>query len=226
MSAAATGTTFRSLSAIDPDRSALRVRLVGLSPEQVAADQRSRISAALPGALTEHGYEGPVVGTLLRNAHVSRKTFYELFGGQDEALLACHREALSQLRSVVGRACIGEWPDRVRAALTAILATAAADPGGARLIAGDPYIAGPHAAELRGALLGCLGPHLRCGRRLAERPLAPCLEEGLIGGVTSVVLLRIYAGEAAALTALAPQLSEFLLAPYLGPAEASRLARR
>ncbi len=193
-----------------------RKRLRGLSPAEVAADQRRRLLAALPAAFAEHGYDGPAVEELVRRSHVSRRTFYDLFEGKEEALFACHREALAAFDATVREACVGEWPQRVRSALVATLAMAAADPFRARLLAAEPCIAGPHAASFRAALLRRLAPRLRRGRRCAPIQLSPSLEECLIGGVASVVLFRIHAGRAPELPALAPDLTEFVLTPYLG----------
>lgn len=215
---------YDDLEAAVPLRGGLWARAQGMSPRQVAAHQRRRLLAALPAAFAEHGYDGAAVGELVRRSHVSRRTFYDLFEGKDDALLACHGEALAELLAAVRGACVGEWPLRVREGLGAILAAAIADPLRFRLLAGEPYLAGPHADAFRATLVRRLAPRLRRGRRLAGSQLFPALEEVLIAGVSSVVLARLRAGRAPELRGDAPDLTEFVLVPYLGPDRARALA--
>lgn len=125
---------------------------------------------------------------------------------------------------MVRAACAGEWPQRVRQALGAILGTAAADPFRFQLLAGEPFSPAHTPLPSKATLVKRLAPRLRRGRRLAGSQLFPVLEEVLIGGVTSLVLARIRAGRAAELPELAPDLTVFLLTPYLGREHAERIA--
>ena len=60
-------------------------------------------------------------------------------------------------------------------------------------------------------------PLLRKGRRqLPEDAVLPAtLEQTLLGAVCGVVSARLHRGEASSLPSLGPELTEFLLAPYL-----------
>ena len=51
----------------------------GLSREEVAAQQRTRILAATVDVVAELGYPETRVVDVIKRAGVSRKTFYELF---------------------------------------------------------------------------------------------------------------------------------------------------
>jgi hypothetical protein len=55
--------------------------------------------------------------------------------------------------------------------------------------------------------------------------LSPTTEEALVGGMVSLISRRIFADRAEELEALLPDLVEFTLTPYLGSAEAARVAR-
>ncbi len=73
-----------------------------------------------------------------------------------------------------------------------------------------------------------LAPPLRQGRaeRLAgDRPLPESTEDSVIGSLVSLAHRKVAAGEAERLADLLQDCAEFVLAPYLGPAEAARLAR-
>jgi hypothetical protein len=55
--------------------------------------------------------------------------------------------------------------------------------------------------------------------------LSPTTEEALVGGMVSLISRRIFAGRAGELESLLPDLVEFTLTPYLGSAEAAKIAR-
>ena len=65
----------------------------------------------------------------------------------------------------------------------------------------------------------------RAERPDGERPLPESTEDSVIGSLVSLTHREVAAGEAARLADLLPDCAEFVLAPYLGPAEAARLAR-
>ncbi len=59
----------------------------GLTPEQVEADQRTRLIAAMVWLASDTGYIATTVGDLIKHAGVSRKTFYALFDDRKDLLL-------------------------------------------------------------------------------------------------------------------------------------------
>ena len=71
-----------------------------------------------------------------------------------------------------------------------------------------------------------LVPPLERGRaeRSDERPLPASTEESTIGALVSLASRKVVAGEAGRLEDLLPDFTQFILAPYLGPDEAERLA--
>lgn len=185
-------------------------RLASLTPEQVATDQRRRAFAALPEALAEHGYNGAVVADVLRCAHISRKTFYALFGSKGDALRACRDDAFEVLRHDLAGLLpiLDPRPDALADALGVPLGFAAQDPDRARLLLADPWLAGPLAGEGWEAVLSFVSLLLQ-GRRRARVSIR---REGLLGGARYVVLSRIHAGRADTLPALARPLAELILA--------------
>ena len=63
------------------------------------------------------------------------------------------------------------------------------------------------------------------GERDGERELPATTEDSTIGALVSLAARKVAAGEAERLEDLLPDFTEFILSPYLGPAEAARLAR-
>jgi AcrR family transcriptional regulator len=64
----------------------------GLSREQVQASQRERILDAVLDVVGERGYVATTVADITSAAGISRTTFYEQFGGKQEAFLAAYDE--------------------------------------------------------------------------------------------------------------------------------------
>lgn len=60
----------------------------GLSPEEVEADQRSRLIDAMVQLVADKGYAATTVGDLIEHAEVSRKTFYAHFDDRHDLMLA------------------------------------------------------------------------------------------------------------------------------------------
>jgi hypothetical protein len=135
---------------------------------------------------------------------------------------------VEDLRPLVVEAYRGEaeWPQRIRAVIAAFLAEFAAYPELARLLTAEPFVAGPELARMHKTAIEGLVPFLREGRELqGERePLPDTAERGLLGAVNSMVGRQATAGRGEELEALLPDLTQFVLTPYLGAAEARRVA--
>jgi AcrR family transcriptional regulator len=229
------------VGALDPDRdlrpgstmttiarrSAWAKRFHGQPREVVAEDQRGRILAALPRAMALHGYGGLSVRHLIEPAGVSRRTFYDLYRGLAEAFVAAHEEILVLLCARADAACAAQadWPLKVRAGVIAALDLAAAEPLRVRLLVAEPLTAGPRLAYCHDLLVERFAPRLRQGRRDSGATLPPMLEEALIGGIAGVLADHLRSDRVASLSGLAPQLVELTLTPYIGAAEAKRVAR-
>ncbi|HET6571037.1 MAG TPA: TetR/AcrR family transcriptional regulator [Solirubrobacterales bacterium] len=194
-----------------------RLTGLGLSPEQVAFDQRRRIHAGLEAAVARRGYLRTTVRHIIEPAGVSRRTFYELYPGKQGAFLAAHEGALAELTERVSVATGSlPWRRAVEAAIAAALAFAAASPERALLLAGDGFAVGPWAAYAHDALLARFGPSLGLGRALSSTAKPPTLEAALIGGIAGVVADRLRTGRSRELRGLDARLTEFALAPYVG----------
>ncbi len=165
---------------------------------------------------------------MIEGAGISRRTFYELFADRADAFRAAYDEAFGCYLDRVERAAAAceLWPAKVAAAVDVTLAAAAGEPGRARLVLVESLGAGRELAGHHRRSLDRLVPGLSAGRRLPVAPaeMPPTLEQGLIGGAAALIAARLYGEVSSAVPALAPELLEFLLAPYLGGAEARRFS--
>ena len=203
----------------------------GLPREFVSHNQRERLIAGLAEAVAENGYAGTTIAHITRNAAVSRRTFYEHFASKDECFIAAYDTVMAELRQRVGEAFEREeeWPQAVRAGIGAMLEFLAAEPHLARLSMVEALVAGPVVVERYDEAIQSLVPYFAAGREGLSKDilagLSPTTEEALVGGMVSLISRRIFADRTDELESLLPDLVEFTLTPYLGSAEAAKVAR-
>ncbi len=203
----------------------------GYSREQVAHHQRERLIAGLATAVAEKGYAAVTLTDMTREAKVSRRVFYENFESKEECFLAAFEVVLAHLRELVAEAVAPEpdWPHQAIAAARAVLRFLASEPDLARLLLVESRGAGPAVIKRFNEAVGELAPLLARGRvgRAAEsdRPLPDSTEDSILGSLVSLTYRKVAAGEADRLEDLLPECAEFVLAPYVGLADASQIVK-
>lgn len=205
----------------------------GLTPEQVAASQRTRILEAMRASIAEHGYSEASVADVIKRAGVSRKTFYAQFADKEEGFLEIYGERMAVLQAVTRDAfdTQDEWISSLRAGVAALLQALAHDPAGARLCFVDVLAAGPRAAEARTAAMRELEAILELGRggetAEGDGPAMPrALGLSMVGGLGEVLYQEIVGGRTAELPALLPELMYALVLPFEGREAAQRELNR
>jgi AcrR family transcriptional regulator len=193
----------------------------------VGADSRSRLLAAMVSAVAERGYAAITVSQIAAAAGVSVADFERHFTGKEEAFLAAYDLSVDWLAEWVRAALAGStegWPRDLRRAVAATLAQLDAEPDLARLCGAEALLAGPAALRRHRATLARLAAPLRAGRESCEwaSELPVDLEQTLLAA--AIVSVAGAVRDGGEFGALAPSLTYFLLAPYLGAAEARRLA--
>jgi AcrR family transcriptional regulator len=224
------GTVIRRQS--DPGLAPLPSGRHGLSREYVRQSQRARLLAAAIHVAGTEGYAGMTVTAVTTGASVSRKTFYAFFADREACFLAA-------LDSVIERSCANArateaatagapWPERLRAVLAAGLSALAEHPHEARIAFVEVLAAGPAALRRRATVIAELARlfepgYAAAGSRAAVPKLMPM---AIAGAFDEVVRGHVADGRIAELPALLPDLLFCALAPFLGPAEAAKLAAR
>lgn len=190
-----------------------------LSPEQVLADQRDRLLAAVPGAVAERGYEALTVADIVRRAAVSRNAFYGNFGDKQACFTAAQEAGHERLFEILALPCErgGNAEERVERSLEAGLDALASDPDMTRLLfveaptSAGQEIARRHHEWLRryGTLLRAADPGASAGASWAVE-----MDEVIVGGIASRIAGEVLEGRAADLRALTPHLADYVLAFY------------
>lgn len=149
---------------------------------------------------------------------------------EDTGFTARFAVAELQLEGCVESACTRqrEWPDRVAAAVAAVLDLFAADPQFAEVFTVDALAAGEDGMRSMHGLIERLAVGLYRGRALlgdGEDP--PQITEAvLLAGTAMLITERLGAAGPAALPAMAAEITSILLTPYLGAAAACATASR
>lgn len=195
-----------------------------LPREFVAGHKRRRIMVAIAELTAEQGYDATKIGDIVSRAGVARKTLYDIFEGKEEVFLAAFDTAIDEVMQRIEADCAeaaGDWQEQVQAGLASFLSYIAENPALARMCMIEALSATPAATE---RYEEAMQRFVELVKRAVpqDEQLPGTIEETLVGGVAWIVYQQIRRGEAEQAEELLPELSEFMLAPFHGAAEAAR----
>ncbi len=202
-----------------PKRAVTSVR-PALPREFIALHKQRRIMDALAELTAEQGYEATKISDIVRRAGVARKTLYDNFEGKEEVFLAAFDAARDEvLRRVEegGTDVDGTWQERIEGGLAAFLGFVAEQPTLARMCMIESLSATPETTKRYEDALEAFVELTRKTLPRDER-LPDTIAETLVGGVAWIVYQQIRRGEAEKAEDLLPELTEFMMAPYLASA--------
>jgi hypothetical protein len=152
----------------------------------------------------------------------------EEIGQAPDDFASAFEAAFARFQVRVEEACAGsqDWAAGVAAAIRASLEFAAEDPATANTLTNGALAEGVDGIARRERLLGYLAEGLEDGRAAhsGELELPLLTERGVAGGLAGLVAERVATDRVAELPALAAEAIQFALTPYLGAAEAKRVA--
>jgi AcrR family transcriptional regulator len=186
----------------------------------VTESQRNRIHQAMIEVVSERGYPETRVVDVIGVAGVSRKTFYELFDSKEDCFLAAYDvllenllgEAATEFESLPG----APWPERVSAALSALLDHLAEHPSEARFAIVEVLAAGPKALTRRDAALRQFTGFLEAGRSETSVELPGITSLAVAGGINELLYSEILHGAVGRLPSRLPDLMFWVTLPFLG----------
>lgn len=179
------------------------------SNDNLANEHRHRLLEGLAQAVAEKGYADVTIADIVREAGVSRRTFYEHFAGKPQALIAlfeaASRNALQVLRAAIDPA--RDWQAQVEQAMTAYLGCLAQNPVLLRTLfidilgLGAPGLAARRRAN--GEIARFMGSVINACQ--ATPVLADDMAMAVVGGIHELVLQAI---EQERLVAALPELAD------------------
>jgi AcrR family transcriptional regulator len=184
---------------------------------------RPRLVGAMAALLAERGYSSLTIADIARQAHVSKRTFYEHFADKDACFIACYETLSDMVLQAIVDSMAGDmpWAKRLRASTKAYLTALESQPALTRTLMMDIYAAGPEALRVRRQVQKRFADNLRRivdqGRK--ENPkvprLSPAMATAIIGGINELVLVAVEEGRADRLTELSGT-ADALLQAVLG----------
>jgi len=192
--------------------------------------ERDALIDAVAAETVARGYGQLSIERIAARADLPASSFTASFSDLRAAVIVSHQVLFERYFRRLGRACEAQstWPLKVKVGIGMTLDLAAASPTRARFLIEEPAAVDPvlarEAMECQDRLARLLAP----GRVEAETgaDLPGITEHVLVAGIAGVISGRLIKGEAQHLPALAPELVELTLSPYLGAEAAAAVARR
>jgi AcrR family transcriptional regulator len=212
---------------VEPSLIAAHPQVEPLLAESRDGAGRARVLEAIAQVVADKGYAATTVADVCRAARVSRGTFYEQFGGKEDAFLEAYRHGIDVLQGRV-RAAVrdedGDWIARLRAGLRAYVETLTQEPRFARTYMLEIHAAGPRAQAARDEALRRFARRYRAsfeagsrGRRGGRAPSDAALFV-LAAGVDQLVAARVREHGAAGLRGLEGELTDIAVSFLEGAA--------
>jgi len=194
------------------------------SPVGAKPSQSERLTDAIIQLSAKDGYQGVSVAQISSHARVSSATFYKLFKGKEDCLLAAYRSVADRLLGEVrtGTPEAERWRKILHGSLHALLCAVRDDPDSARMLFVEAAAGGPLIGEERGRVLGEF-------ERLVQSMLDGMPEQderldvpatAFVGALRSIISRRLRTNAADQLPALTDDLIDWL-ASYAIPPGAS-----
>lgn len=184
------------------------------------AEHRARLLEGMARAVASKGYADTTIADIVREASVSRRTFYEHFADKAECLIALYESASGNAIAML-RAAIdphSDWQAQVDQAMGAYFGVLARHPVLLRTLfieilgLGTPGLAARRRANQQLVDLMLDVVNNRPGARLRKTPLQPALAMAVVGGINEMVLEAIEQERGSELHTLAEPASALLRA--------------
>lgn len=178
-------------------------------------DYRNRLLDGMANSLAEHGYAVTTVADIVREAGVSKRTFYEHFATKQDCLLALYQAASHAALAVLKSAVDPEkdWKSQVEHALGTYLGCLASQPQLLRTLFIEILHLGQPGLAVRRAMYQELADFIvqvvQDGRPEAARQAVPMatLAMAIVGGINELALEAIENDRADRLADLTPAAS-------------------
>jgi AcrR family transcriptional regulator len=196
----------------------------GLSRDEVATSQRTRLMASIADVVAEKGYAAASISEISRRAGVSPKTFYEHFTDKLDCFLAAYDTFAQVLLERIAAELGGsdDWDSFVDSALRAYLGTLERNPSAARAFLVEIDGAGPDARERRRQAYEQFAVVFKArheATREADPSLGPLPDRaylGMVHGVRALVCEALETRARPRLTRLADDIRAWLTATIQG----------
>ena len=177
-----------------------------------AREHRSRLLQGMAEAVAAKGFAETTIADIVREASVSRRTFYEHFTGKAECLIALYEaashNALKVLRDAIDPS--HGWEEQVDRAIGAYLQCMASNPVLLRTLFVEILALGPEGLEARRRVNQEIADYMVA---VVDRPqVTPMIAMAVVGGMHELVLQAVEDGEVSELSELTKTACELVKA--------------
>lgn len=169
------------------------------------------------------------VAAIVERAGTSPRTFYQWFSDVEDCATASFDDGVQRATAAALSSGLPErWPARVRVVIGLLLEFFEEEPAIAHLCLVTAPSAGERMLERRDSILDQLARWVDLGQAFAPsgREIPTLTAESAVAGAVGILHKRLRQSRTPRLRALAGELTEIVLLPYLGPAAARRERRR
>ncbi len=184
------------------------------TPEQMH-EHRRRLLQAMGAVAEEKGFVAATIADIVREAGVSKRTFYEHFASKEDCFLALYLAVSAAALRTLKEAVTPErpWQQQLEQAVGAYLSHLSLNPGLLKTLFVDIHHLGDTGNEARRGVMRQLADFMVVTVRGSEpRPGSADIDSALamaaVGGINELVLQRIEQGQAQDLTPLTASASE------------------
>lgn len=190
-------------------------------PQELEPVHRTRLLQAMAAVSAGKGLALTTIADIVREAGVSKRTFYEHFASKEACFLALYRAASASAMRTLREALKPDrpWQTQIEHALLAYFEHLAAGPGLVRVLFIDIHHLGPEGLRARRDVMQQLANFMVAtvnGAALPSvaplRALSPAMAMAAVGGINELVLQAIEHGQAAELKKLTPCAGEIVRA--------------
>jgi AcrR family transcriptional regulator len=164
-------------------------------------EHRGRVLEGMAHAVAAKGYAEATIADVVREAGVSRRTFYEHFRDKAECFIALYEAASHNALKVLREAVDPDqgWEQQLERAIGAYLQGMASNPVLLRTLFVEILALGPDGLQARRRVNQEIADYMR-----DVVPVAPQLAMAVVGGMHELVLQAVEDGRAADLAELTP----------------------
>jgi AcrR family transcriptional regulator len=187
---------------------------------QAIPEHRVRLLQAMARCAAEHGFAATTIADIVREAGVSKRTFYEHFSSKEACFLTLYRSVSASALRTLSAAVDPRrpWQTQVESALGAYFAHLAAGPRLLRTLFVEIHHLGTEGAIVRREVMQQLATFMlqTVNRAVPDggggRVFTPVMAMAAVGGINELVLQAIERDEAEHLTELTGPASEVVRA--------------
>lgn len=185
-----------------------------------AKAHRRRLLEGMGSAVATKGYAAVTIADIVREAGVSRRTFYEHFASRSDCLIALYEAASERALTVLRSALDPErsWQEQLESVLAAYLASLASNPALLRTLYIEIWGLGPPGLAARRRVNQAIAGFML--EVINQSPAAPRLRPemalAVVGGINELILLEIEHDRVAELAEIAGTGAEMVRAVLAG----------